>query len=213
VGDTEARLRSHLADAVSYADLEELGAAVGAGLQAPDRVVVALASGTGEVAGAARDAVERIVRMLQAWLADDRFAASRLVLVTWRAVGSELQEDVEDLAYAPVWGLVRSAQAEHPDRFALVDLDGEERSLVSLPAALASDEPELAVRGGALRARRLARAASPGGLVAPWRAESAKAGTPDHLRLVERRDEAAPPAAGQLRIAQRAGGLNPARSC
>ncbi|WP_420710985.1 SpnB-like Rossmann fold domain-containing protein, partial [Streptomyces sp. NRRL S-118] len=28
-----------------------------------------------------------------------------------------------DVAQAAVWGLVRSAQSEHPDRFRLVDLD------------------------------------------------------------------------------------------
>ena len=33
-------------------------------------------------------------------------------------------EDVSDLAGAAVWGLVRSAQAEHPGRMVLVDSDG-----------------------------------------------------------------------------------------
>ena len=33
-------------------------------------------------------------------------------------------EDVTDLAGAAVWGLVRSAQTEHPGRIVLVDTDG-----------------------------------------------------------------------------------------
>ena len=33
-------------------------------------------------------------------------------------------EDVSDLAGAAVWGLVRSAQTEHPGRIVLVDSDG-----------------------------------------------------------------------------------------
>ena len=44
-------------------------------------------------------------------------------------------EDVPDLAASPVWGLVRSAQAENPGRFVLVDMD-QEASREALPAAL-----------------------------------------------------------------------------
>ena len=55
-----------------------------------------------------------------------------------------------DLADAAVWGLVRSAQAENPGRFVLVDVDGEQTSLAALPAALAAGEPQLAVRAGAV---------------------------------------------------------------
>ena len=43
----------------------------------------------------------------------------RLVVATRGAT------DGTDLAAAAVWGLVRSAQSEHPDRFILLDLDGD----------------------------------------------------------------------------------------
>jgi len=46
-----------------------------------------------------------------------------LVVLTRGAVGLP-GEDVADLAGAAVWGLVRSAQAEHPGRVVLVDSDG-----------------------------------------------------------------------------------------
>ena len=62
-----------------------------------------------------------------------------------------------DLAGAAVWGLIRTAQTEHPDRFTLIDLDTSDSSLRALPAALATDEPQLAVRDGRLLAPRLAR--------------------------------------------------------
>jgi NADP-dependent 3-hydroxy acid dehydrogenase YdfG/acyl carrier protein len=66
---------------------------------------------------------------------------------------------VRDLIHAPLWGLVRSAQSEHPDRFLLIDLDGEEASLRALPTAVATGEPQLAVREGRILVPRLARAA------------------------------------------------------
>ncbi len=69
-------------------------------------------------------------------------------------------DDIRDLAQAAVWGLVRTAQTEHPDRFVLVDLPGHgghDDSTADLPAALATGEPQLALRAGAAYAARLAR--------------------------------------------------------
>ncbi|MYU19821.1 KR domain-containing protein, partial [Streptomyces sp. SID8361] len=48
---------------------------------------------------------------------------------------------------------------ENPGRFVLVDVDGVADSLAAVPDALASGEPQVAVRDGVLRAPRLARAA------------------------------------------------------
>uniref|UniRef100_UPI0004CA628C type I polyketide synthase n=1 Tax=Kitasatospora aureofaciens TaxID=1894 RepID=UPI0004CA628C len=58
------------------------------------------------------------------------------------------------VAQAPVWGLVRSASAENPGRFALVDTDGE---------VVVSAEPESAVRAGAVFVPRLVRLPLPDG--------------------------------------------------
>ena len=76
--------------------------------------------------------------------------ARRLVVVTRGAIGLP-GEDVPDLAGAAVWGLVRSAQAEQPGRFVLVDTDGE----VDLPAVLATGQPQLLIRSGVAHAARL----------------------------------------------------------
>ncbi|MFE7558760.1 type I polyketide synthase [Kitasatospora sp. NPDC057500] len=108
-----------------------------------------------EAAAATHAEVRRVLEVVQRSLAGD----SRVVVLTRNAVRP--QGDGVDLAGAAVWGLLRSAQQENPDRFLLVDLDGDTASWRALPAAVAADEPQLAVRGGALLAPRLARAADP----------------------------------------------------
>jgi acyl transferase domain-containing protein/acyl carrier protein len=102
----------------------------------------------------------KLLGLVQAWLADERFAASRLVLLTHDAVATGAGEQMSGLAAAPVWGLVRSAQAENPGRLMLVDIDGSQSSLRMLPTALGCDEPQLAIRDGLMSAPRLARRAS-----------------------------------------------------
>ncbi|MFC5668512.1 polyketide synthase dehydratase domain-containing protein, partial [Kitasatospora misakiensis] len=97
-------------------------------------------------------AAERALAFVQAWLADPERADATLTLVTHGAAGP----DVSDPAAATVWGLVRSAQIEAPDRFALLDVDDDPASAAVLPAALASEEPQLAVRAGRVLAPRLA---------------------------------------------------------
>src|SRR5207248_4737241 len=67
-------------------------------------------------------------------------------------------DEPANLAQAARLGLVRSAQSENPGRFGVIDLDRSEASMARLQGALASAEPELALRGGVLYAPRLARA-------------------------------------------------------
>ncbi|MBW5425365.1 SDR family NAD(P)-dependent oxidoreductase, partial [Streptomyces sp. BG9H] len=110
---------------------------------------------------AARAALLKALSLVRSWLADERFADTRLVLITRGAVAAG-PEERPDLASAPVWGLLRTAQTENPDRFVLLDIDEDERSLRALPAALAGGEPQLAVRGGAVLVPRLVRVAADG---------------------------------------------------
>ncbi|MER5571638.1 beta-ketoacyl reductase, partial [Streptomyces goshikiensis] len=101
--------------------------------------------------------------LVKEWLAEERLDDSRLVLLTSGAVAAVPGEHLTDLAHAPAWGLVRSAQSENPGRFVLADTDGIEASLGALAAALAGDEPQLALRSGeayAFRLRRIARTAA-----------------------------------------------------
>ncbi|MEV0416427.1 SDR family NAD(P)-dependent oxidoreductase, partial [Streptomyces sp. NPDC050448] len=173
--EVPAALRAERID--RYADLAELAAAVDAGAPLPDAVFV----GYGQAGSASEDpaapelstealhrAAHHALVLAQTWLGDDaftgdRFATSRLVVLTRGAVAAiddtEAADAVTDPVHAAVLGLLRSAQAEAPDRLLLVDTDGTAASARALPAALASGEPHLAVRAGALYARRLARVA------------------------------------------------------
>ncbi|MGW2232201.1 acyltransferase domain-containing protein, partial [Streptomyces formicae] len=114
---------------------------------------------TSDPASDAHEAAHWALDAVQTWLGEERFDAARLVIVTRRAVATADGEDVRNLAHAAVWGLVRSAQSENPDRIVLVDLDEEAASTEALPAVLATGEPQLALRAGAASAPRLARAA------------------------------------------------------
>ncbi|MGB3440599.1 MAG: type I polyketide synthase, partial [Actinophytocola sp.] len=88
----------------------------------------------------------------------------RLVLVTRGAVDPD--GAVTDLGAAAVWGLVRAAQLEYPDRFVLADLeDTGDESEVAL--AVGAGEPQVVVRGGEVFVPRLAKVASAPGTVDP----------------------------------------------
>ncbi|MFE3639111.1 SDR family NAD(P)-dependent oxidoreductase, partial [Streptomyces sp. NPDC059168] len=175
LGDTDTPYATALPTATVHTDLAALGTALDAGGPVPQAVVVPFpASGAVErtplgtdLPGAARDALHRALDLAQAWLADDRLAGSRLVFVTRDAVATTPASDVADLAHAPLWGLLRSAQSEHPDRFVLLDVDASPESLHALPAALATTEPQLALREGAALVPRLARVAAVPGQEAP----------------------------------------------
>ncbi|MEE3922748.1 hypothetical protein V2I01_43335, partial [Micromonospora sp. BRA006-A] len=52
-------------------------------------------------------------------------------------------------------------QAEHPGRFLVVDVDDEENCAAVLAGLLSADEPQAAVRDGALRVPRLVAAPDP----------------------------------------------------
>jgi pimaricinolide synthase PimS1 len=141
-----------------YADPAALDAAVRGGAPVPELVVAPVESAD----GTAGEVAERTLGVLRQWLAADSLAGARLLVATRHAIVAGAGE-VPDLAQAPVWGLVRSAQSEHPGRFLLVDVDGEAAPDWSALASL--DEPQLAVREGRVLAPRLARAeAAPAGL-------------------------------------------------
>ncbi|WP_404828579.1 SDR family NAD(P)-dependent oxidoreductase [Spongiactinospora rosea] len=128
----------------------EAGAAAGALADVPDAVALVCEPDGGAVPESVHATAVRVLEAVQQWLADDRFADSRLVIVTRGAVAVRPDETVDDLAGAAVWGLVRSAQAEHPGRFVLVDTDGPVPALVD-------GEPEYAVRDGRVFLPRLGR--------------------------------------------------------
>ncbi|WP_420877682.1 type I polyketide synthase, partial [Streptomyces mobaraensis] len=131
----------------------------------PDVVVLrAFGGGLPDMPGDVSTTLERVLLAVQEWLAGERYADSKLVVVTRGAVSADGAE-VTDLAGAAVSGLVRSAQAEHPDRIVLLDLDGDgdDAAVPSevLRRALATGEPQVAVRDASLFVPRLVRAGVP----------------------------------------------------
>ena len=127
-----------------------------AGAPAPEVVLAGIAHREGDPASRAHAAVDAARALLQGWLAEERLADSQLLIVTRGAVAA-VEGDAPDPALAAVWGLVRSAQSEQPGRFVLVDRDAaDDDGMLPLAAILAAGEPQLALRGGELRAPRLA---------------------------------------------------------
>ncbi|MFD9545582.1 SDR family NAD(P)-dependent oxidoreductase, partial [Streptomyces sp. NPDC060022] len=200
-----------------------------------DLVVCAVGPAGGDLAENVHKTTAAVLGLIQRWLADGRPASSRLVLVTRGAVEAGPGEAGPDLAAAAVWGLIRTAQSENPDRFVLLDLAGTEvpaenegRAGTEVPTdsegsvadgvdwtavrdAADRGEHQLALRGGELRAPRLVRVPAPDGLPLPdgapaWRLDTTGPGTLENLALVAA--DSPPLEADQVRVAVRAAGVN-----
>jgi acyl transferase domain-containing protein/acyl carrier protein len=149
----------------AHADLSALSALLADGGALPAVVLVDCAPepvstdapGAEPLLAAAHQLAHRVLALAQGWLVDARFADSRLAFVTHGAVAARAGEQLPGLEQAPLWGLLRSAQAENPGRFVLVDLDSQESSLRALASALAGGESQLAIRDGAVLVPRLSR--------------------------------------------------------
>jgi acyl transferase domain-containing protein/NADP-dependent 3-hydroxy acid dehydrogenase YdfG/acyl carrier protein len=102
--------------------------------------------------GDVREVTGHVLAVLRAVLAEPALDGARLVVRTNGAVATERP----DPALTAVWGLVGSAQAENPGRILLVD--GDQPLDVVLPAMIDGDEPQVAVRGDRVLARRVRRA-------------------------------------------------------
>ncbi|WP_250294487.1 type I polyketide synthase, partial [Streptomyces atroolivaceus] len=100
----------------------------------------------GPVPAAVHTATCDLLALLSGWLQEPRFAAAHLVLT----VGEELSQ-------APLAGLVRAAQAEHPGRITLVRTTGGPVNAELLADAVATGEPELTLAEGQVRTPRLTR--------------------------------------------------------
>lgn len=147
-------------------------------------------------------ATHAALNRLQSWLPGDE--AGVLVVLTRGAVGLA-GEDVSDLAGAAVWGLVRSAQAEHPGRIILIDSDGS----LDADELIGCGEQQLVVRRGVAYKARLKRC-EPSTLELPakpaaWRLVTG-GGTLDDVRVGPQ--DRVELARGQLRVAVAAVGVN-----
>ncbi|MGW1787082.1 acyltransferase domain-containing protein, partial [Streptomyces sp. NPDC002143] len=176
------------------------------------------------LADAVSAATADVLAGVQEWLAGD-VGPEPLVVVTHGALAASAGDAVPDLVHAAVWGLVRSAQSEHPGRLTLVDTDDSPESAQLLQAAARSREPQLVLRDGQAQVPRLVRAGSDdshdtqdsgrsdGGALAPppgdWALRTTGTGTLEGLALLLDGDTARRPLGEHdIRIAVRTAGLN-----
>ena len=170
IGRDSLGLVEALGGAQVAADVSSLvDVVVGGEVSVPGVVLVPVvgdAGVVGGVVGSAHGVAAGVLGVVQEWLAAESLAGSRLVFVTRGGVSGE------DVAAASVWGLVRSAQSEHPGRFGLLDLDDSEASAGAVSRALGVDEPQVRLCGGEVLVPRLARAAA-GERAAGWDVDGA----------------------------------------
>ncbi|MEU5785934.1 SDR family NAD(P)-dependent oxidoreductase [Micromonospora lupini] len=153
LADCDPEVRAALA-AEQHLDVPALAAAVDAGTPVPDVVIAGLPARSNDPAADVHVASQAALCLVQAWLAAGSLAGARLVLVTRGAVAPSPGLATDPVATA-AWGLVRSAQSEHAGRFTLVDLDGHADPGTSLAQAIATGEPQVAMRDGVALTARL----------------------------------------------------------
>ncbi|MEV4494078.1 SDR family NAD(P)-dependent oxidoreductase, partial [Micromonospora coxensis] len=199
----------------AYADPATLAASIGAGEPAPRTVLLPVAGDAtdDDLPGRVRATTLDVLGTVQAWLAADALTDTRLVVATRNAVAAQPGDPAADLAGAAVWGLLRSAQSEHPDRIVLADLDrAPDADALALLTAVAADPAptggQVALRGDTVLAPRVTRPAAD--RLTPstdlWHVAAVHPGTIDGVDLLP--GAALPLAAGQVRVAVRAAGVN-----
>jgi mycoketide-CoA synthase len=151
------------------------------------------------------ECTHKALAAVQSWLAE---RDSGVLVVSTRGAMALAGEDVTDLAGAAVWGLVRSAQTEHPGRIVLVDSDAPVDD-TTMAAVLAAGEPQVLVRGETFYAARVHGSRAVEGLLVPpgdgpWRLGLSSVGTFENVQLESVPNADAPLEPGQVRVALRA---------
>ncbi|MDT0309258.1 type I polyketide synthase [Streptomyces sp. DSM 44917] len=160
----------------THRSLGAFRAALRGGAAPPALLLAPREAAGGEAGGGAAGAhalVADTLALLREWLAEERCADSRLVVVTRGGVAVRPGEAARLVpAQAAVWGLVRSAQTEHPGRFVLADADQDTTTWAVARAVARTGEEQVAVRGARAYVPRLARRAG----AAPLRAGAGLSG-------------------------------------
>ncbi|MFJ2604253.1 type I polyketide synthase [Streptomyces sp. NPDC087425] len=178
-------------------DLDALAGSLNGGAR-PERVLLRAGS------------LGNTLTVVRRWLTEEPYDGLPLTVLTRDAAATGLESRPADPEQASVWGLLRTAQSENPGRFTLVDLDTPDAE-GALAAALATGEPQLAVRGGELYVPRLAKDSA--ALALPdtplWRLEAPEGGgSLDAVALVPCDATDRPLGAHEVRFETRAAGLN-----
>ncbi|HEX6523866.1 MAG TPA: type I polyketide synthase [Streptosporangiaceae bacterium] len=199
--------------ATTYQDLAALAKAMDSGRPAPDTVLALIPlSADSDLLTAVHTVTARILALVQNWLAEERFRSSVLTVVTRGGVVTHEGEHLQELAHSSIWGLIRSAQSENPGRIALIDLDNGDCPGELISAALATGEPQIALRRGKIYVPRLARSDTTQELPIPgnqdWRVESTGKGSLAAIAVIESTAARRPLSAGEIRLSVRTVGVN-----
>ncbi len=178
-------------------------------VETPAYQVFESVSAAGDPVTASYERVHTALAALQSWLTEHE---SGVLVVSTRGAVGPASEDVTDLAGAAVWGLVRSAQTEHPGRVVLVDSDAP-LSDSTIAEVLAVGEPQLLVRGETIYTARVRASRAVDGVLmppaeGPWRLGLSTAGTFENLQLEPVPNADAPLEPGQVRVALRSISVN-----
>lgn len=154
-----------------------------------------------------------VTQRVREWVADAETTDSRLIVVTCGAVAADPSDGVPDLIHAGVWGLLRSLQAEEPDRVMLLDVDDWTSLVSAVPAMVAAGEPQAMYRRGVLGTPRLVRFGGDGVLrwdsqLPEWTVQCAGLDTLSPDNLLIRSAEPGDVAHLDVRVEVRAVGVN-----
>ncbi|MCI4040044.1 type I polyketide synthase [Streptomyces sp. TRM75563] len=190
-----------------------LAAALAAGEPAPRAILLSCPVPAGDMAAAVRESLSDVLSTVHFLLENEQLSDTLLVVATRGAVTVDGERSPSaQPAHRAVWGLLRSAQAEHPGRFVLLDEDGTTASREAFAAAVATGEPELALRGGAAY-RPVLDATAPATSLQPpigqsWRLDYLARKSFADLSLEPWPEADEPPGPGRIRVRMRAAGLN-----
>ncbi|MET9557178.1 SDR family NAD(P)-dependent oxidoreductase [Streptomyces sp. NPDC006645] len=89
---------------------------------------------------------------VQNWLTNPDHTDEHLVILTHHATPTPDNNDTVNLTTAPIWGLIRTTQTEHPNRITLIDTDDHPTShhnlTTTITTALTHNHPQITLRNG-----------------------------------------------------------------
>jgi acyl transferase domain-containing protein/NAD(P)-dependent dehydrogenase (short-subunit alcohol dehydrogenase family)/acyl carrier protein len=155
-GPLSALVRKAALGGISVATLEEAIMIVTGSRRAWQVVLPCPVSGSGLLEQIHASA-QRVLDMVQAWVqAEDLSDGVLLTFLTQDSIAVPGDENF-GLADSAVWGMIRSAQSEHPGQFRVVDVGGTKPvDAAALKNALRRTNPQLAVRAGKVLEPRIA---------------------------------------------------------
>jgi acyl transferase domain-containing protein len=196
-------------------DLDALVKRLDAGADAPRRLLFTTTGAASAQWYDAERSAAGALRSLQLCLGDARLHNAELVWITRDAVSCGPGDETRNWTDAAVWGMVRAARTEQPERvLRLVDLDPGAPDTALLARVLGTvNEPESVLRGAtALVPRARPTGADGDALVLPddgrWHLQRREGEPPDAVAVVRAEGEPDPLGPGEVRVEVRAAAMN-----